>query len=105
MKKKIKKDKKKDRNEIHADILEDEVDEYKQYLVENRKDLAKSKKLEEDLRRDTQRSCVEHNKLNKKSVNVEVRHDVLVEKLKNKLSSAIFEHQEEEHVEASEIRK
>ena len=49
--------------------------------------------------------CVEYDKLNRKSVCLEVRYDALVEQLKNKLCSVIFMNQEEEYLEAQNIRK
>ena len=86
-------------------MMEVDFDKCKQELVENKKDLAKSKKLEECLRIDVERLCVDDDKLKIKGAHVEVRYDELVEKLKNKIWSVIFDKEEEEHVEASEIRK
>ena len=80
-------------------MTEDEVEEYKHELVDHNKELVTRKKLEEDLGKDSERMCVECDKLNNKSAHVEARHDALVEKLKNKLHSVIFEQKEEEHVE------
>ena len=73
-----KKGKKKDRNEIYIEMLEDELNECKHSIVENKKILAKSKKLEEDLRRDLEWVCVEWYKLKNKSVHVEVIYDELL---------------------------
>ena len=86
-------------------MMEDKVDEFKQELVECKKELVKIKQLEEDLIKDEERVFVECNKLNNKSVHVKVRHDALVEKLKNKLFGVMFEQKEEEHVEAEDKKK
>ena len=45
-------------------------------------ELNKSKKLEIEFRKDNELFCAEYNKLNRKSLHVETRHDVLVEQLK-----------------------
>ena len=71
----IRKRVKKARNEIHAEILEDEVKECKQELFGHKKELNKSKQLEKDLRKDTERLCVEHDKLNNKSACAESKCD------------------------------
>ena len=49
--------------------------------------------------------CVEHDKLNRKSTHLEVRHDALVEQLKNKLCSVVCMNQREECLEVEDIRK
>ena len=81
-------------------MLEDEVEEHKHKLLEHKKELETSKKLEKDLRKDTERAHVEHDKLSIKSAHAEVRCDALAEKLKNKICRVMFETQEEEHMEA-----
>ena len=52
-----------------------------------------------------ERVCVESDKLNNKSVHVELRYDTLVEKAKSKMSSFILNRQEEERVEAKDMKK
>ena len=44
-------------------------------------------------------------KLNRKSAHLETRHDALVEQIKDKLCRVIFIRQEEEYLEAEDIRK
>ena len=77
----------------------------KNELVAHKRELVKSKLLDEDSRKYAGRVCVEQDKLNNKSTHVDARHDTLVKKLKNKLYSVIFEQKEEEHVEAKDTKK
>ena len=47
--------------------------------------------------------CIEHDALERKIVHAEVRHEELVEKLKNKMCSVDCMNQEEAHLEVENI--
>ena len=96
---------KKDRNETCAEMLEGELDERKEEIIASKKDLAVSEKLEADLRWNAERVRVECDELSKKSAHIEARCELLAEKLKSKLRTAMPELQEEERVDVSETRK
>ena len=49
--------------------------------------------------------CVKYDKLQNRSTHVEVRHDVLVEELKDELFSLMFTQQEEECFEAEYVKQ
>ena len=55
------------------------------------------------LRKGNEMVCIEYDKLERKSVHVEVRHEELVEKLKNKICSGIYMNQEEANLEVENI--
>ena len=65
----------------------------------------KMKTLESKLRKGNEISCVECDKLERKSVHVEVRCEELDEKLRNELFRIVHVNQEEEHLEVENIRK
>ena len=73
--------------------------------VDYEEELKKSKKLEMKLRKGNKMACIEHDKLNSKSVHVEVRHEELVDKLKGKLWSAISTNEEEVCLEVEDTRE
>ena len=56
------------------------------------------------LRKGNEMVCIEHDKSNRKSAHVEVRHEELVGKLKGKLYSVACMNQEEAHLEVEDAR-
>ena len=57
--------------------------------------MSKSKELLKDFQSDEERACVERDSLQKKSIRVDLRHEVLVEQLKDELCKVAHEKQEE----------
>ena len=74
-----KKGKKKDRNETHAEMLEDKVDEFS--LI---------KKVEALIRKDIERACAKHDELQSKSFDTEAGCEALVDEIKVKFISVIY---------------
>ena len=74
------------------------------YGVDYEEKLSKSKKRGIESRKD-KKMYAEHDKLNRKSMHVKTRNDVLVDQLKEKVCGIIFENKDEEFLETEEIRK
>ena len=83
-------------NENLSKALRDKIIKFR----ECKNKLIKSEQLEENLRTDAERLFVEHDKLQTKSTCVEVRHETLVEKLKDEPYREMFVQKEEDHFEA-----
>ena len=73
-------------------------------VIEYKDKLIKSKQSNEELRRDMEGEYIEHEKLQRKSAHVEVRCEVLVEKLKENPCRAIFRQHEEDRLEVDDTK-
>ena len=72
-------------------------------VIELKEELRKSQQLVKDFQSDIERVCVEYDLLQMKSTHIEVRYEVLVEQLKDKLCKVMYEQQEESCFEVEDI--
>ena len=106
-KKKTEEKKEDSENEISREAIRGNVINVREYSIGNGRaqhinkvegienELTKNKRLSQDLRIDAERVCAEYDKLHNKNIFIKVKHEALVEKLKDKLCGLMFLKQEE----------
>ena len=85
-KKKREENKEDTENESLSKALSDNIIQ----ITECEKELIKSKQLGKDLRADAEQVCVEYEKFHNRSTRIEVRHEALVEELKDESCRVMF---------------